>query len=309
MKRTDVDTTKAYAFRTPRGIRYGRVLSFKWTAKGEYVESAFIGRASGVLALTRVEGIKVPAQESKALEYTEQRFRASQQLERMFGEDDALDELMLPPRGWSPELLTHDDILMTWADYEQSLRQAELDELEKQATYRKLRNLMARTVAARDAVSAVSRPVAAPAVPEKVGPADIARAGYAKRKAVTAAKVEERKALEQSEVNNFERAIRNVTMFLRAMPDQKPATEDSTHLDAISIVMEVASIVQDEPRTMSARKETVELGAAKKAVYDRWLAGRDADGHDWLESTKPEHVIDIIFGLLIDRGWRPTVTS
>lgn len=309
MKRTELELEKPYAIQTPRdGVRLGFILGTSWSAKGEYL-GGHAPRAGGALVLYRAEGIKNGRSGAEALKYTENRYRAALAYEAMFGEDEELDGMMLPPRGWVATPVTLADVLMSWDDWEDHLRDLEQQEVEKFKTYRKLRNSMARVVAARDAVSAVSRSVAPAPVIEKVGPAEVARRGWQKRKEAEAVKAAERKALEQSEVSNFERAIRSTTAYLLKNAPEQYKTEDAAHLDAIALVMDVATIVQDEPRTMSARKESVELAASKKAIYDRWLKGNDAEGHDWLESTKPEYVIDIIMSLLIQRGWRPTTAS
>jgi hypothetical protein len=304
MNRTDVDQNTPYAIRVNGVVTEGYVLGFTWSVKGEYLEGRAT-RSGAMLTLTRVPGSPNSTSVTTAREYTETRYRAMLAYSPLFGSDETLDKAMLPADGWTATTVPNADVLMSWDDYSVFLDNLELEAVDRRKQYRKLRTLLRKQVVRRDAATSLSQPLPALVGIEKITPKAVAK--KAKLAQVQHAEniAEAKRAIEEGAVMNYQRAVRTAEAYL--IEHFNAEGEDAT-MSAHQLVLDVSSIVIDEPRLLKARQQTIEVSATKKALEDRWRTGSDGNGYDWLghEDVAPEHVIDVLVGTMIDRGWRPT---
>lgn len=315
---------KRYAIDYPRLGRKvpAYVIGKDWTAKGEYIghtDRKPRGRGRAVLAILGV-GTNIEATEEQAKNYTDARHVALHAIVDQLGQDAALDAMLFPADGWTAKLLSDGEYssLIPWEEYEEQVSKEALNEEEKRRTYRKLRTHMLNALRMRDSqVTLGGAPVAPAPAPEKVGPAASKSEAMKAQRKLQRIKDQiaelEPKALELSEVSNYQRAVSTVELFLaNAAPGiyvKDGATTSDANLQAHDLLLQLAPLLQDEPRTMSARRQHTETGRAKEALWERWRKGTDGNGYDWLGDPEqdPHHVIDVLVGLLIDRGWRPMI--
>jgi hypothetical protein len=305
MKRADIVSDRPYAVEQPDGtVRRGYVLGFTWSTKGDYYPPP-AKRAGAWLLLTEIPGTS-PAPDKEAVKFTETRYRASLAYESMFGSDDALDALMIPPTGWATQTLSPERVLMSWDDWLAELERRAQEEVDKKVLYRKLRTYMVKQLQRRDAATSLAQPLPPLRQVERITPILVQRSIKQSRDAAAAKTADAADALEAGEVLNYERAVRTAEAFLAR--EYQLGDQEQAMLNAHALVLDVANIIIDEPRAISNRKAVIEVASTKKALEDRWRTGSDGNGWDWLGDADPEHVIDVLVGQMIDRGWRPTAS-
>jgi hypothetical protein len=317
---------KRYAIYEPRQGRKvpAYVIGKDWNSRGEYIaetDKKPRGRGRAVLAIIGV-GTNIEATEEQAKNYTDARHIALHAIVDQLGQDAALDAMLFPADGWTARILTDGEYssLVPWEEYEAEVSAKVIEEDQKRRTYRKLRTHMLNAIRIRDSqITLGGAPVAPPAPVQKVGGVSNAELAKEQRKL---ARIKQQiaelepKALELTEVSNYQRAIHTTEDFLvNASPERfavrangAVGVAEDTNLLAHDLVLQLATLLQDEPRTISARRQHAETSRAKEAMWERWRSGTDGNGYDWLggEDQDPHHIIDVLLGLLIDRGWRPT---
>lgn len=310
------------------------VIGMEWSAKGEYVghlpgRSKPRGKGRAVLAVMGV-GDNIEATEAAARSYTDARHVALNAIVNQLGTDSALDSLLFPADGWIAKLLPWEEAaqLVPWDEYAEQAGKEEMarlakeaEEREKKKTYRKLRTHMLHALQLRNEHVTLGNVVPAPRVIEKVGPvvtkSEVMRAEKRLQRVKDQIAALEPKALELSEVSNYQRAVHKVEEFLvnaapgRFLAPSGGVIAEDTNLLAHDLLLQLAPLLQDEPRTMSARRQHAEIGRTKEALSERWRKGTDRDGYDWLGDPDQDHmhVIDVIVGLMVDRGWRPMIDA
>jgi hypothetical protein len=310
MKHSELEFDVRYAIKHPRANHYvpAYVIGLDWNTKHGYTGDKPKLRGRGRVPLV-VMGVGAEAADNEvaARQYTDARHIALEAIVDAIGTDSALDSLLFPADGWQAKVLTEPEMfdMVTWADYEESLETERRELAEKKATYRKLRTHMLRVVRERNALTQLG----ANAAPDRGKPQKIATPAEVRRD------IEKRRALkkeiadlevkkrEAAEVTNYERAVKITEAWIKShgLPD------DGANLAAHQLVLDVSAAIVEEPRAQSARMQHAATTAAKEAMWERWRKGTDGDGYDWLggEDQDPHHVIDVLLGLLIERGWRP----
>lgn len=304
MNRTEIDPELRYAIRVNGKVRMGYVIGFTWSVKGEYLEGRAT-RSGAMLVLTQIPGVKRPASDEQARKYTETRYRALLAYEPMYGNDPMLDALMLPEYGWTVQTVPNADVLMSALDWGLELDRIELEAVDRRKQYRKLRTLLRKQVTRRDAATSLAQPLPPLENVEKITPKVAAKKAKTAQAQQAETIAEAKAAIEAGQVMNYQRAVRTAEAFL--VEHYSAPASDAT-LSAHQLVLDVSSIVIDEPRLLKTRQQTIEVSATKKALEDRWRTGSDGNGYDWLghEDVTAEHIIDVLVGTMIDRGWRPT---
>lgn len=310
MRHSELEYDTRYAITHPRASYRipAYVIGLDWNTKHGYTGDKPKLRGRGRVPLV-VMGVGADAErtETEARNYTDARHIALEAIVDAIGTDAALDSLLFPADGWQAKVLTEQEMfdMIPWDQYEQDQARAADEQAQKKATYRKLRTHMRRVLNERNAATTLG----ANAAPEREKPVKAptpaqVRKDVEKRRQLRKDIAElEAKKREASEVNNYERAVGIAEAW--ALEHNVPA--DQANMAAHQLVLDVTSCVIEEPRAISARMQHAETAAAKEAMWERWRKGTDGDGYDWLggEDQDPHHVIDVLLGLLIDRGWRP----
>lgn len=315
MKRSELEYDVRYALRSERTGLWQPVyvIGKEWLKNGTYtgnLPKKSAGRGGAVLAVVGV-GDWEPT-EQQALGYTDARHIALTAVIEQMGDQALTDAAILfPADGWQAMLLG-DQVysrLVTWEEAEAEDQRAAREAAEKFTTLRKFRTVLLKTLRAADGQRTLGGMTLTVAPPEKV--VDDGELKKAKAEARRLKKrldaIENPKALDEAAVTNYGRALKIVEDWFIGEEHVAFPTEGARNIAAHDLLLKIAAVLVDEPRQLSNRAKTFEVGAAKTALWERWRKGSDGNGYDWLggEDQDPAHVIDVIVSTLMARGWEP----
>lgn len=315
MKRSELEYDLRYALRSERTGLWQPVyiIGKEWMMNGTYtgnLPKKQVGRGGAVLAVIGV-GAWEDTEES-ARNYTDAKHIALTAVIDAMGDQALTDAAVLfPADGWQAMILGDRiySTLITWEDAEAEQQREERERIEKFTTLRKFRTQMLKVLRAADTTTLGGATLTVAPPVKVVDESELKKArAEARRLKKQVEALEKPKTIDEAAITNYQRALKSIEDWFVTEEHVTFPTEAAANLAAHDILIKVAAVLVDEPSQISNRAKTLEVGAAKSALWERWRKGSDGNGYDWLggEGQDPEHVIDVIVSTLMARGWGPT---